>query len=84
MVECQKPQQKQRQGIFKSEDPAKRARAIVKAVTHFNDPQVGSGFRVQFRFQFECSDRHADTEVSLDSATCAAFGHVYLSRDCSW
>ncbi|CAJ1340253.1 unnamed protein product, partial [Effrenium voratum] len=27
-------------GIFKSTDPAKRARAIVKAVTHFNDPQV--------------------------------------------
>eukprot|EP00931_Biecheleriopsis_adriatica_P088853 TRINITY_DN6308_c0_g1_i4.p1 TRINITY_DN6308_c0_g1~~TRINITY_DN6308_c0_g1_i4.p1 ORF type:complete len:353 (+),score=100.86 TRINITY_DN6308_c0_g1_i4:95-1060(+) len=27
-------------GIFKSDQPAKRARAIVKAVTHFNDPQV--------------------------------------------
>merc|ERR1712194_993771 len=27
-------------GIFKSEFPEKRARAIVKAVTHFNDPQV--------------------------------------------
>lgn len=27
-------------GIFKSSDPAKRARAIVKAVTHFNNPQV--------------------------------------------
>merc|ERR1712194_562300 len=27
-------------GIFKSENPEKRARAIVKAVTHFNDPQV--------------------------------------------
>eukprot|EP00438_Fugacium_kawagutii_P002824 Skav214110 [mRNA] locus=scaffold1185:270327:270611:- [translate_table: standard] len=27
-------------GIFKSEDPAKRARAIVKAVTHYKDPQV--------------------------------------------
>lgn len=27
-------------GIFKSGDPAKRARAIVKAVAHFNDPQV--------------------------------------------
>merc|ERR1712160_136698 len=27
-------------GIFKSSDPAKRARAIVKAVTHFNDPKV--------------------------------------------
>ena len=25
-------------GIFKSEDPAARARAMVKAVTHFNDP----------------------------------------------
>mmetsp|Transcript_8868 Transcript_8868/g.24060 ORF Transcript_8868/g.24060 Transcript_8868/m.24060 type:complete len:327 (+) Transcript_8868:65-1045(+) len=27
-------------GIFKSSDPAKRARAIVKAVTHFRDPKV--------------------------------------------
>ncbi len=27
-------------GIFKSEDPARRARAIVRAVTHYNDPAV--------------------------------------------
>ncbi|PFH50060.1 hypothetical protein AMATHDRAFT_75819 [Amanita thiersii Skay4041] len=27
-------------GIFNSGDPAKRARAIVQAVTHFNDPEV--------------------------------------------
>lgn len=27
-------------GIFKSGDPAKRARAIVKAVTHYNDPKI--------------------------------------------
>merc|ERR1712194_707023 len=27
-------------GIFKSDCPAKRARAIVKAVTHYNDPKV--------------------------------------------
>ena len=27
-------------GIFKSSDPEKRARAIVKAVAHFNDPMV--------------------------------------------
>merc|ERR1712190_441652 len=27
-------------GIFKSDQPEKRARAIVKAVTHFNDPKV--------------------------------------------
>merc|ERR1719389_1262011 len=27
-------------GIFKSTNPAKRAQAIVKAVTHFNSPQV--------------------------------------------
>ena len=27
-------------GIFKSGDPAKRAAAIVKAVTHFRDPKV--------------------------------------------
>merc|ERR1712110_343031 len=27
-------------GIFKSEQPEKRARAIVKAVTHYNDPKM--------------------------------------------
>merc|ERR1712224_464583 len=27
-------------GIFKSTEPEKRAKAIVKAVTHFNDPKV--------------------------------------------
>merc|ERR1711907_895150 len=27
-------------GIFKSEQPAKRAKAMVQAVTHFNDPKV--------------------------------------------
>ena len=27
-------------GIFKSEDPAKRAKAIVRATTHFNEPGV--------------------------------------------
>lgn len=27
-------------GIFKSADPAARARAIVKATTHYNDPQI--------------------------------------------
>jgi pyridoxal 5'-phosphate synthase pdxS subunit len=27
-------------GIFKSGDPAKRAKAIVKAVTHYNDPGI--------------------------------------------
>jgi len=26
-------------GIFKSGDPARRARAIVEATTHFNDPE---------------------------------------------
>ena len=27
-------------GIYKSEDPPARARAIVEAVTHFNEPDV--------------------------------------------
>jgi len=27
-------------GVFKSGDPARRARAIVQAVTHYNDPNV--------------------------------------------
>jgi pyridoxal 5'-phosphate synthase pdxS subunit len=27
-------------GIFKSSDPARRAKAIVEATTHFNDPAI--------------------------------------------
>ncbi len=27
-------------GIFKSEDPARRARAIVRSVTYYNDPKT--------------------------------------------
>ncbi|HBC94162.1 MAG TPA: pyridoxal 5'-phosphate synthase lyase subunit PdxS, partial [Pelotomaculum sp.] len=27
-------------GIFKSKDPAARAKAIVAATTHYNDPQI--------------------------------------------
>lgn len=27
-------------GIFKSSDPAKRARAMVQAVTHYNNPHI--------------------------------------------
>ncbi|MEE9284458.1 MAG: pyridoxal 5'-phosphate synthase lyase subunit PdxS, partial [Dehalococcoidia bacterium] len=27
-------------GIFKSEDPDRRAAAVVKAVTHYNDPTI--------------------------------------------
>ena len=27
-------------GIFKSDNPAKRAKAIVEAVTHFDDPKI--------------------------------------------
>jgi pyridoxal 5'-phosphate synthase pdxS subunit len=27
-------------GIFKSEDPAKRAQAIVEATAHFRDPEI--------------------------------------------
>jgi pyridoxal 5'-phosphate synthase pdxS subunit len=27
-------------GVFKSEDPDVRAKAIVKAVTHYNDPAI--------------------------------------------
>ena len=27
-------------GVFKSTDPPRRAAAIVKAVTHYNDPQI--------------------------------------------
>jgi pyridoxal 5'-phosphate synthase pdxS subunit len=27
-------------GIFKSDDPSPRAKAIVEATTHFNDPEI--------------------------------------------
>ena len=44
-------------GIFKSGEPAKRARAIVQAVTHYNDPKIlaevsqGSARRMVDRLQ---------------------------------
>lgn len=33
-------------GIFKSGNPAARARAIVQAVTHFNDPKIIAEVRI--------------------------------------
>eukprot|EP00899_Mesostigma_viride_P005705 jgi/Mesvir1/15135/Mv14768-RA.1 len=43
-------------GIFKSGDPAKRARAIVQAVTHFNDPKILA----------ECSEGLGEAMVGID------------------
>ncbi len=45
-------------GIFKSEDPARRAKAIVRAVTHFDDPKM----------LLECSDELGEAMRGLDVA----------------
>jgi pyridoxal 5'-phosphate synthase pdxS subunit len=45
-------------GIFKSEDPAKRAKAIVRATTHFNDPKVVA----------ECSEELGEAMRGIDVA----------------
>ena len=34
------PRPRRAAGIFKSGDPARRARAIVQAVTHYNNPKI--------------------------------------------
>jgi pyridoxal 5'-phosphate synthase pdxS subunit len=45
-------------GIFKSDDPAPRARAIVRATTHYNEPQVVA----------ECSEELGEAMRGLDVA----------------
>jgi pyridoxal 5'-phosphate synthase pdxS subunit len=45
-------------GIFKSEDPPRRAKAIVRAVTHFDDAKV----------LLECSDELGEAMRGLDIA----------------
>jgi pyridoxal 5'-phosphate synthase pdxS subunit len=45
-------------GIFKSEDPAKRAKAIVRATTHYNEPAVVA----------ECSEDLGEAMRGLDVA----------------
>jgi pyridoxal 5'-phosphate synthase pdxS subunit len=46
-------------GIFKSGDPAKRAKAIVRATTHFNDPKVLA----------ECSEGLGEAMVGINCDT---------------
>ena len=43
-------------GIFKSSDPAVRAKAIVRATTHYNEPQVVA----------ECSEELGEAMRGLD------------------
>ena len=45
-------------GIFKSSDPDKRARAIVRATTHYNEPQVVA----------ECSEELGEAMRGIDVA----------------
>jgi pyridoxal 5'-phosphate synthase pdxS subunit len=45
-------------GIFKSEDPAKRAKAIVRATTHYNDPKIVA----------ECSEELGEAMRGIDVA----------------
>ena len=43
-------------GIFKSSDPAQRAKAIVRATTHYNEPQIVA----------ECSEEVGEAMRGLD------------------
>jgi pyridoxal 5'-phosphate synthase pdxS subunit len=43
-------------GIFKSSDPERRAKAVVRAVTHYNDPAV----------LLECSEQLGEAMRGLD------------------
>ena len=45
-------------GIFKSSDPAKRAKAIVRATTHYNDPKIVA----------ECSEELGEAMRGIDVA----------------
>jgi pyridoxal 5'-phosphate synthase pdxS subunit len=45
-------------GIFKSEDPAKRAKAIVRATTHYNEPAIVA----------ECSEELGEAMPGIDVA----------------
>ena len=45
-------------GIFKSEDPAVRAKAIVRATTHCNDPKVVA--EVSRAWARRCTDRNVE------------------------
>ena len=56
-------------GIFKSSDPAKRGRAIVEAVTHYNDPKIIA----------EVSKGLGEPMVSIGVSTLSA-GQLLASR----
>lgn len=49
-------------GIFKSQDPAARARAIVRATLHYNDPKIIA----------EVSENIGEAMPGLEIATIAA------------
>ncbi|URE40705.1 biosynthesis protein [Musa troglodytarum] len=52
-------------GIFKSADPARRARAIVQAVTHYSDPEILA--------EVSCGLGEAMTGISLSDAKVERF-----------
>ena len=59
-------------GIFKSGDPAKRARAIVQAVTHYNNPQVrgpGGGGSLTHHAQ-PCLTHHGGGSLTHHGQPC--------------
>ena len=50
-------------GIFKSSDPVKRARAMVQAVTHFNDPNILAQVSCGLGEAMVCSMTHAPSSI---------------------
>ena len=61
-------------GIFKSADPESRARAIVQATTHFNDPKALA----------EISEGLAEAMPGIEIAQLAANGHGGLLQTRGW
>ena len=62
-------------GIFKSSDPAKRARAMVQAVTHYNDPKILADVSTNLG--------EAMVYTFTISYTCVAFCHVARTYESS-
>nr|KYP40676.1 putative pyridoxal biosynthesis protein PDX1 [Cajanus cajan] len=54
-------------GVFKSGDPAKRARAIVQAVTHYSDPEVLA--------EVSCGLGDAMVGINLNDSKVERFAH---------
>nr|GMD14093.1 probable pyridoxal 5'-phosphate synthase subunit PDX1 [Ipomoea batatas] len=68
-------------GVFKSGDPARRARAIVQAVTHYSDPEVLADISCglgEAMVGINLNEDNVERSYSTDS--CEAKGFVFLAN----